>query len=524
MGGVVQSGVNPESAGFIEFAQNLLNKPDPNTVEFGGIALHDTVGDLNGFYLQFKDGALWWEGSTGGQPAGAVGAGTRMLWIPADGNFVAASAGGTQLDNLGFNNAIFGANNSVPGFANIVSGTDNIVTGNFSSVSGSGNTSPGDYDVISGTNNVGTKSTVFGQNFLSGQQNTAAGVSVSQNYINGFQIFVTNGMLRCIASGNRTIVDGSQHSLVIHNNPVPNPATTISTRFSSIIGSNISGTHFYSLLVGDTISQSGIGSQNNIIGGSITNQGSRNIISGNNITNNGSGNYLFGETINVLKSGVLFYQAETAMPSIYAELLTSLQDLGIGFGTTTVSEAYVNYKGGSTTKSVEHFEPASALKTTPVAGDLEADSSRLYYTVAPGIRETISFTSDNYSDAKITLSSADILSLNSNPIDFLPAPGVGFTYNIISCFGRYNVGTTAYAVNVNIQILFSGSNLALFTNNVLLTSTVNRIGRLGGMPITGTTTTQMLENTKIIVNVSGGNPTLGNGTLDLYITYKKVAL
>jgi hypothetical protein len=123
---------------------------------------------------------------------------------------------------------------------------------------------------------------------------------------------------------------------------------------------------------------------------------------------------------------------------------------------------------------------------------------------------------------KVTLSSAQILALNSTPIQLVAAPGAGLMIEVLGISGTMNFLTAAYATNTNVSILFNGAGLSLFTFNAILTSTVTRTGRATPVALTGTNALQILANTKLEIQAPVGNPTTGAGSLDIYITYRVV--
>ena len=126
---------------------------------------------------------------------------------------------------------------------------------------------------------------------------------------------------------------------------------------------------------------------------------------------------------------------------------------------------------------------------------------------------------------KITLSSADILNLNSSPISLIPS--IAWTYpEIISVTGRMNYGTAAYATNTRLIVTNNWNELfsdtAIATPWILLLSTLSRVVPfLNTQTLTGATINPATDTTLFVV---WGNPTAGDGTLDIYITYKRVTL
>ncbi len=122
--------------------------------------------------------------------------------------------------------------------------------------------------------------------------------------------------------------------------------------------------------------------------------------------------------------------------------------------------------------------------------------------------------------AKLSLTSAQILTLGT-AINFgLPAPGAGKAIVPISAFWSSKNGTVVYSTNTNLNIRHVGSNTNLVSaSSAPLLSTGAHIGFFTQQ--TGVTNgNQIMPNADIQVIVTGGNPTGGNGDLDLYVYYK----
>ncbi len=114
---------------------------------------------------------------------------------------------------------------------------------------------------------------------------------------------------------------------------------------------------------------------------------------------------------------------------------------------------------------------------------------------------------------QIHLTSAEILALNTTPKVLVPAQGPNTVIDIISVSGSMDFVTSQYTLHTNIEILEGGN--ALWSNSNLLpaVSDTTRIFNQNG----GAT---MVPNTPLTATVTGGNPVGGQGSLDLYVTYK----
>lgn len=122
--------------------------------------------------------------------------------------------------------------------------------------------------------------------------------------------------------------------------------------------------------------------------------------------------------------------------------------------------------------------------------------------------------------ASRTLTSAEILQLASTPIQIIPPPGVGKAIFITFVKSKLNFGGIAYAGNpqdlrFKIGTVVTATILdAIFTNTADSTFMVN-IGGVQGR--------QLQENIPLMVT-SILNPTLGNGTIDVYVEYEIITL
>jgi hypothetical protein len=162
---------------------------------------------------------------------------------------------------------------------------------------------------------------------------------------------------------------------------------------------------------------------------------------------------------------------------------------------------------------------------TLVAGDLIAD--HIYEVVYNGTTDSfyvLGVTGEAFTTVKVSISSAEILAMGVTPVQLLPAPGAGKTYLIGEVIVRYNAVTTAYATNTTLRVIYAGATVPIATNGVLLTSTVTRVGYLAPSPTTGTSNIHYAVNAALQATVQTGNPTAGDGTIDIYITYKTITL
>ena len=125
--------------------------------------------------------------------------------------------------------------------------------------------------------------------------------------------------------------------------------------------------------------------------------------------------------------------------------------------------------------------------------------------------------------AKLTIATADVLQLNTTPIEIVAAPGAGYAIEVLSASFKMVYVTTQYATNFNIQILTSGANTQQLEIDALNASvTTNRTFEKSFT--NAPTATQLLENAAVNVTVETGDPTAGDSDITIYVTYRIITL
>lgn len=121
--------------------------------------------------------------------------------------------------------------------------------------------------------------------------------------------------------------------------------------------------------------------------------------------------------------------------------------------------------------------------------------------------------------ATLTLTSAQILALNTTPITLVAAPGVGKAIMIKEGWARINYNSTTYS-NTLVQLKTVGADEPQGTISYLLESTVTRYIKIdAAQPYLDTTSKKsILENAALQVTATA-NPTTGNSTVDLLVEY-----
>jgi hypothetical protein len=120
---------------------------------------------------------------------------------------------------------------------------------------------------------------------------------------------------------------------------------------------------------------------------------------------------------------------------------------------------------------------------------------------------------------KVTISSAQILALNTTPITLVAAGGAGTVIEPITKFLFLDYNSAAYATNTNLRLIINGS--VLDTAADVLTGAADTYRYLtAGL----SSTTTNIVNQPLTIDVATGNPTAGNSPLYVYITYRIITL
>ena len=126
-------------------------------------------------------------------------------------------------------------------------------------------------------------------------------------------------------------------------------------------------------------------------------------------------------------------------------------------------------------------------------------------------------------DTVVDVNSAQILALNTTPIDAVAAPGAGYAIDVLSAVVWMNYNTAAYATNTKLALQTSGATVNQYELTVLDAS-VDAYRSMEEVYTTSTTATQLLANTKLVITAPGGDPVTGDGTLKVYIRYQVIEL
>ena len=121
----------------------------------------------------------------------------------------------------------------------------------------------------------------------------------------------------------------------------------------------------------------------------------------------------------------------------------------------------------------------------------------------------------------VHLTSAQILALNTTPIQVIPAPPIGKHTQLLGAFATLTFNSIPYGNPKDLVFIYSGASTSIGGNPNILGATSTKSSGFG-------TESEIIDSVTpgaaLNVTVLGGNPVNGDSTLDLYITYKIITL
>jgi hypothetical protein len=125
--------------------------------------------------------------------------------------------------------------------------------------------------------------------------------------------------------------------------------------------------------------------------------------------------------------------------------------------------------------------------------------------------------------AKLTIATADVLQLNTTPIEIVDAPGAGYAIEVISASMKMVYVSATYATNTSLELITAGAtNSQASTVIKNSASTIRRFA--DATTLASATATQLVENAALNVTVASGDPTAGDSDITIYVTYRIITL
>lgn len=121
-----------------------------------------------------------------------------------------------------------------------------------------------------------------------------------------------------------------------------------------------------------------------------------------------------------------------------------------------------------------------------------------------------------YTKKTITLTSAQILALNSTPVEVLPA-ATGFAYIVKQVLSTWNSGTTQYATNTDMILKVGSSGDTISTVDLSALPAADGIIEMD-MPVGYTAD----EGEALTLTEATGDPATGDISIDVTVIYEMV--
>jgi hypothetical protein len=131
--------------------------------------------------------------------------------------------------------------------------------------------------------------------------------------------------------------------------------------------------------------------------------------------------------------------------------------------------------------------------------------------------------SSNVLSTKVTISTAEILAMNTTPKQLIAAQGAGTFVEVLSIVFYLDYNSAAYATNTDLNYQYGSpsSVTGAFVGAVTINSTADYI-QVRKLDLD--TNSANLINKPFLLNVATGNPTAGNSPLYVYLTYRVITL
>jgi len=124
-------------------------------------------------------------------------------------------------------------------------------------------------------------------------------------------------------------------------------------------------------------------------------------------------------------------------------------------------------------------------------------------------------------EASLTIASADVLTLNTTPIEIVAATGAGTAIEVLSASMKMVYNSTPYATNTALSLVTNTADLFQFeTELAQIADCFSKFGSEDAAP----DNIQFVENEALQVTVGTGNPTAGDSDIKVYVTYRIITL
>ena len=170
------------------------------------------------------------------------------------------------------------------------------------------------------------------------------------------------------------------------------------------------------------------------------------------------------------------------------------------------------------------LQPALGFTPENVANKSTSTSlgtSNTLYPTQNAVKTYVDSAVSSVKQVKVSLSSAQILTLGSVPVTLVPAQGAGKVIIPVSVVLDYNFVTSGYSTNTNVFIASASSPTSITRTGVLAF-----VGDACTFdtPINSGASNALTGNESLQISTGAGDPTGGDSTLDVYVNYIVVTI
>lgn len=141
----------------------------------------------------------------------------------------------------------------------------------------------------------------------------------------------------------------------------------------------------------------------------------------------------------------------------------------------------------------------------------------------PVTGKTIVFDGQGVGHVKLTLTSAQILALNTTPIALIPAPGAGYAISVLEAVAVLTFKTTAYTGTNDLNLNYTnGSGVAVTA--AFPHATFMNGGATNYYKVDSVANNVITANAAVVANVPTANPAAGDSTITIDVAFRVVAL
>lgn len=128
-------------------------------------------------------------------------------------------------------------------------------------------------------------------------------------------------------------------------------------------------------------------------------------------------------------------------------------------------------------------------------------------------------------EVSISITSANVLSLNTTPIELVASPGAGKYLEVVSATVYIEYNSSAYDTNIKLLIRSSDADVAQFEDSSALISTITKSCKFIPNTIAATSAqTFLTENKGLEVLVDSGDPDNGDSDIKIKLLYRVVTI